>query len=316
MVLVLLAGCGTSGSTAAPTAAPAASGGKRLQVIATTSLVGDAVRQVAGNAADVTVLLPLGADAHSYEPTPQDIVMVSKADVVFVNGFGLEAFMDRLLANAGNIRTVSVSDGITPLKLADEDHQEHDEATAESGAAHDDEHSGDDPHVWFNPLNVAVWTTNIATTLGALDSANAATYTANAQAYSTKLTALDATIKERFAGIPAANHKLVTDHDTFGYLAAQYGFELVGAVIPSASSTAEPSAQQLAELQQAVKQYHVKAIFVASEVNPAIAQRIAADTGVKLVPVFVESLTDQNGPADTYLTFMEYNTTAIADALR
>jgi ABC-type Zn uptake system ZnuABC Zn-binding protein ZnuA len=337
----------TDAATAAPTepAATSAASGEKLKVVATTSLVGDAVRRVAGDAVDLTVMLPIGTDTHSYEPTPQDVVAVAEADVVFMNGFGLEEFMERLIENAGGEpNVVSVSEGITSIAFegehdehsegehdehaegtaeaegehAEGEHDEHAEGTAEAEGEHAEEHAhaDGDPHVWFDPLNVATWARNIEQTLSELDAANAATYKANADVYEAELQSLDESIKSQFEQILEANRKLVTDHDTFGYLAERYGFELVGAVIPSFSSVAEPSPQELAELQEAVQQYNVPAIFISNEVSSSVTQRVAEDTGAELVFVYVESLSEEGGPADDYISFMQYNTSAIAEALK
>lgn len=292
-----LAACGTAAPTAPASTADSSAATAQQISIATTTLVGDTVRRVAGDGVALTVLLPPGMDPHNYEPTPQDIATITEADAVFANGLGYEAFLTRLLENVGGAPTVvEVSEGIAALN-------------SEPGGAVD-------PHVWFNPLNVAQWARTIAQTLGELDPANAATYQANAEAYEVELKQLDEALQAQFAQIPAERRVLITDHDTFGYLADHYGFELVGAVIPSASSTAEPSAQELAALQTAVKAHNVPAIFVANEVSANTARRIAEDTGITLVRVYVESLSDANGPAATYIDFMRYNANAITEALK
>lgn len=300
LALSMLAACATPG--------PAGVHNGKLNVVATTTLVGDTVQQVAGDLVHLTVLLPPGTDGHSYEPAPQDIAAVADAAVVFANGLGYEGFLQALITNAGgSTKVVEVSKDITPLTFAAEGQH------AEAGSA---EGHGVDPHVWFDPRNVAAWTNVIAEQLSALDAANAPTYKANAGKYQAALQQLDDSLKAQFAQIPPERRKLVTDHDTFGYLADHYGFDLVGAVIPSTSSTAEPSAQEIAALEEAVKHYNVPAVFVANEVNASVARRITADTGIRLVQVYVESLSQPGGPADTYVAFMQYNATAIVNGLK
>jgi len=272
--------------------------GEKLRVVATTTIVGDVVRAVGDDAIELTVLLPLNADPHTYEPTPQDIIAVSDAHIIFVNGAGLEAFLEHLLESAGS-RTpvVSVSEGIELRRFV------------EKGR-------GVDPHVWFNPNNVITWTHNIERTLSHFDPAHAELYQANAQKYEQALEELDAWIEEQVSQIPPERRKLVTDHQAFGYFADRYGFEQVGAIFPSFSAGAEPSAQEVAELEEKIRRLGVPAIFVGTTVNPALAQRIAQDTGVKVVPLYTGSLSSSDGPAASYIDLMRYNVTAIVNALK
>jgi ABC-type Zn uptake system ZnuABC Zn-binding protein ZnuA len=286
--------------------------GERLQVVATTTLVGDVVSQVGGDAVDLTVLLPVGADPHGFDPTPRDVSRVADADLIFINGLGLEQFLERLLASAGSeAQVIAVSEGITAIETGDEAdavHAEEDEG--EHG------HEGDDPHVWTDPNNVLVWTANIAAALSQLDPANAALYQANAAQYSAELQALDAWVREQVAQVPAANRNIVTDHAVFGYFAQRYGFEQVGAIVPGYSTLAEPSAQELAALEDAIRSLGVKAVFVGQTVNPGLAQRVADDTGTQLAPVYTGSLSDPEGEAGSYLDYIRHNVATIVEALR
>lgn len=276
--------------------------GEKLRVVATTTIVGDVVHQVGGDHIALTVLLPTGTDPHSFAATPRDVATVSQAHVVLANGLGLEEFLEELVDHAGGGRpVVSVSQGIEAREMA---------------GAHDHEHETLDPHVWFSPANVMVWTRNVAQTLGTLDPAHQEAYTANAAAYEKDLNALDDWIEAEVARIPPARRKLVTDHATLGYFADRYGFEMVGTVVQGFSSAAEPSAQEIALLEQEVRQHQVPAIFVGLTVNPNLAQRIAEDTGTRLVPLYTGSLSSPGGEADTYLKFMRYDVTAIMEALR
>jgi manganese/iron transport system substrate-binding protein len=281
--------------------AVALSEGEKLRVVATTSIVADVVQNVGGDRIDLTTLLPLGADPHAFEPTPQDVAAVAGAHIVFANGAGLEAFLDDLLESAGeNVPVVPVSYGVELLTLDGKD-----------------EHGGGmDPHIWFDPNNVLVWTRNIEHALGDLDPGNAAAYAANAATYEAELIALDAWIKQQVAQVPEANRRLVTDHASFAYFARRYGFEQVGAVFPGYSTLAEPSAQELAELEEAIREHGVKAVFVGLTVNPALAERVAEDTDTRLVFLYTGSLSGPDGPASDYLAFMKYNVSAIVEALR
>lgn len=315
-LLFSLAACGpaqTLGSAEAPRTG-------KLKVVATTSVIGDVVRQVAGDAVDLTVLLPLGVDPHGYQPTPQDAAKIAQADVVFVNGLELEGFLDKLIENAGKqARVVVVSDGIEAMEGHEHEgegheHEHEGEASTDEHADHD--HGGLDPHVWMNPNNVRIWTRNIAVTLSELDPTNEATYLANAQRYDETLQALDAWIEEQVAQIPAEARRLVVDHNSFGYFAHRYGFEVVGAVIPGFSTLSAPSAQEMAQLEDAIRALGVKAMFVSTASNPALSERVAKDTGTQVVFLHTHSLTEPGGVADNYEKMMRYNVEAIVKALK
>jgi len=164
--------------------------------------------------------------------------------------------------------------------------------------------------------NVNVWAENVRSTLSQLDPANAAAYQAAAAAYQQQLATLDGELREKIAEIPIANRKLVTDHDTFGYFARDYDFVIIGALVPSLSTTAEPSAQALAALQDQIVDEDVKAIFVGTTVNPRLAEQLGQDLGIQVVSLYSDSLSAADGPAATYLDFMRYNVNTIVAALQ
>lgn len=301
--LLILAACGSAVEGYTP------KGDGLIRAVATTNIVGDVVSRVGGQSIDLTVLLPPGADPHSFQPTPQDLARVVDAQVIFINGAGLETFMQALLENSGSqARQVEVSAGI-PL-LGASAHDEHDEAHSEEG-----EHAGD-PHVWMDPNNVLVWVDRIEEALVEMDPENAALYRENAAAYRQELTGLDAWIVAQINHIPQENRKLVTDHQLFVYFAERYGFEQVGAIIPGYSTLSEPSAKELARLEDAIRDLGVRAILVGNTVNPALAKRVAQDTGTQLVFFYTGSLTGADGPAATYLDYMRFNVNAIVEALK
>lgn len=288
---------------------PANRNGK-LKVIATTTLVGDVVGRVGGDLIDLSVLLPVGADPHSFSPAPKDIARVADADLVFANGVGLEAFLDNLIESAGaQERVISVSEGIA-LMASGIDHAE------EESEEHPEQQNSYDPHTWTSPRNVMVWVQNIESQLSRLDPDNANAYQRNAAEYSEELTNLDTWIREQTDTISPEDKKIVTDHALFGYFAAAYGFQQIGALIPGYSTLSEPSAQDLAQIQDAIQQYKVKAIFVGKSVNPALATRVAEDTGTRLVSVYTGSLSEPGGEAGTYLDYMRYNSTAFVTGLK
>jgi manganese/iron transport system substrate-binding protein len=277
----------------------------KLQVVATTTIVGDVVRNIGGNDIQLNVLLPPGSDPHSFDPTPQDAAKIAKANLIFANGAGLETFLDSLLKNAGSqAQIVAVSDGIQLIRFQSNLPGE------ESGPG------GGDPHTWFDPQNVKVWVQNIEKALSAKDPANAQTYAANAQRYKQQLDELDSWIQAQVGQIPPGQRKLVTDHEAFTYFAIRYGFQQVGAIVPGYSTLAQPSAQELAALEDAIRSLGVKAVFVGETVNSNLAQRVAQDTGVKLVYLYTGALSDSNGAADTYLDFMRYDVSQIVNGLK
>jgi ABC-type Zn uptake system ZnuABC Zn-binding protein ZnuA len=323
----VLAACsgGTASTPSGPTTSPARSlpagspgvatadaAATPLRVVATTTLVGDVVRAVGGDRIALTVLLPVGADAHTFEPTPRDIAAVADAEVVFANGLGLERFLEPLIADAGGDATVvSVSEGIQPLTFLDgSDTQPGDVAGVPDGARVD-------PHVWLDPTLVAVtWVDHVTQVLTARDPSGAGAYGPNAEAYRRRLVDLDNRIRAAMATVPAERRRIVTDHAVFGYFCRRYGCATVGTVFPGLSSLSEPSASGLAALEDQIRSLRVPAIFVGTTTNPDLATRVAADTGTHVVGLYTESLGPAAGPAGEYEGMMDYNVRAIVDALR
>jgi len=268
----------------------------KLQVVVTTSILADVVAEIGADLIDLSVLLPAGADAHTFQPSPQDVAAVSGGDIVFINGLGLESFLESLLGNVGaNNAVISVSESLNAI-------------TFEGGEP--------DPHVWLDPNNVILWVDVIAATLGERDPANASQYRANAAAYQAELRDLDAWIKTQVTKLPIERRLLVSDHQVFGYFAARYGFEIVGAIIPGISTLAEPSARQMAAIQDAILESAAPVIFVSDVGNAALAQRLAEDTGVQTVLVYIGALSPPDGPAATYIQLMRFNVEALVMALR
>jgi ABC-type Zn uptake system ZnuABC Zn-binding protein ZnuA len=288
--------------------APVPHNGRPLRVVATTNLVGDVAAQVGGERIDLTVLLPAGSDPHAYTATPRDMVALSDADLILANGLGLEESMLPTLTELGAGRVVVVNEGVVPLEGA-QDHGPGDEEHA------DKEHGGVDPHTWQNVANVVIWAQNIAAAYSAMDPAHADGYSSAAADYITTLEALDADIRATLSAIPTERRKLVTDHNTFAYFADAYGFEVIGSVIPSFSSLATISAQELARLQEQMRAQGAVAIFTGNTVNPALSQQVAQDTGVRVTPLYTDSLGAAGSEADSYVEMMRLNATRIAQAL-
>jgi ABC-type Zn uptake system ZnuABC Zn-binding protein ZnuA len=292
LIGLLAAACGA-------VARPPTPGGK-LQVVATFSVVGDLVRNVGGDKVELTALVGPGRDTHTFEPSPADAKALVGATVIFENGLGFEPWLDDLYTASGSrARRVAVTDGVEPR-------------TATEG-----EEAGEtDPHAWHSVANVIQMVKNIRDALASADPANATTYQANADQYIAELEVLDAWVFEQVKTLPADRRKLVTTHDTFGYFAERYGFEVVGTVLPTTTEGASPSAKDLAALVEAVKAQGVPAVFGENVSSNALLKQVADEAGVK----FIDSLyTDALGPAgsdgDTYVKMMRYNVSTIATAL-
>jgi ABC-type Zn uptake system ZnuABC Zn-binding protein ZnuA len=282
--------------------------GEKLMILATTSILGDVLENIIEDRAELTVLLAAGADPHAYQLTPQDLTLITDADVVFISGLGLETFIDEILINSDSQTVVvSLSEDVEAREFQAHDDDEDD--------GHDDDHDGVDAHVWLDPLNVTQWVANAERALSTLDPANADGYSSSAEAYRDSLDELHRWIVDRVSRIPEADRKLVTDHLAAGYFADRYGFEIIGAVIPAYSTAAEVSARQLAALQQAIEESGARAIFVAVGTNPVVSERLAEDLGLLVVELYIGALSAPGGPAGTYPDLMHYNVEAIVDAL-
>ena len=270
----------------------------KLRVVVTTSIIGDVVAHVGGEAIDLTVLIRAGQDSHSYEPGAQDLTAVADAHVIFINGWDLEEGLLDDLANIADADIlVPVSAGITPLPFAEEDEDEH-------------QHH-EDPHVWFDPQNVQQWVRNIEQVLAALDPANEAVYHANAAAYSQDLDTLLEYMDEQVAQIPVDGRKLVTNHEALGYLAARYDFTLIGTVLPGGSTLAEPSANDLAQLAAAMQEANTCTIFAETTANTQLAQAAAAELDnceqVHVLSLYTEAISPPGSEADSYIGMMRVN---------
>jgi len=266
-----------------------------LTVLTSTTLLEDITRNIASNRFEVDSLLPFGTDPHAYQPSPQDMGKIEKSKLLITNGLGYEQFLKPLLDNAGAGKIV---------------------IEASAGISLREDAQGVDPHMWLDPNLVILYVENIRKALTDYDPAGAAVYQSNADAYTAQLNELDAWIKTQVEQIPADKKLLVTNHEAFGYFAKRYGFEVVGSVIPSFSSNAAPSAQQMAALIDEIKRLNAPAIFLDTADNNTLAQQIADETGVTVIAdLHLESLTD-GAPAATYIDMMKYNVSRIVEALK
>jgi len=312
VLMVSLIGCGpapqpgmTENQTVLPTLSPVKlAPGEKLRVVVTTSLIEDVVHQVGDDQIELTCLVPRGADPHTFQPSPGTARAVAEAHVILKNGLGLEeGWLNELITHVGNNQpVVSLSTGI----------KSRTEQRLEGTESHG--HGDQDPHVWFDVRNVMTWVKNTERILRTLDPSGRE-YSENASRYLTELEALDAWIVDQVNSIPPANRKLVTSHYAFGYFADRYGLELIGSVFPI-TTEAEPSARDLAQLEEAIRQHQVRAIFAENTINPRLVEQIAHDTGVKVVLLYTGALGPPGSGVETYVDLMRYDVKAIVAALK
>jgi ABC-type Zn uptake system ZnuABC Zn-binding protein ZnuA len=296
--LVVIGWCvGGAHAAAPPKASP------DLKVLAIETFLADIAQNVAGERLTVESLIPIGLDPHSFEPTPGDVRRVAESQVLILHGAGMEEFLAPILEQAGGEQQIiEAAAGL---------------AFRTPPAADSDLHEHGDPHFWLDPTRVITYVVNIRDGLSTADPDGAPEYARNAAAYISQLEALDRWITEQVQQIPPERRLLVTNHESFGYFADRYGFQVVGTIIPSVSTGASPSAQQMAQLIEHIRETGAPAIFLETGTNPQLAEQIAADAGVKVVTeLFTHSITEPDGVAPTYIAMMEYNTRAIVEALK
>ncbi len=375
-----------------------------IRIVASYSILGDVVQNVVGDVTDVQVIMPAGADPHSFEPVPSDLIALADADVVFINGaFFEEGLLEAIETADDNMNIVVASSCVEMLSFDaashDEEHSEHDEEheheedeehddeedghdeeheheegeehdednemsamavlceqhEAEMEALHEDaeedeahnhgdietlghlyeadcgeeghghegeedadehEHGACDPHVWMNPDNVMLWTMFIRDTLIDLDPANADTYSANTMSYISEIDELlHDFMLPMLETVPEENRILITSHDSLGYFAATFDFEIETTIIPGGSTLAEPSSADIAAVIDLINEEAVPAIFGETTVPDDIAQQIADETEAELFVLYSGALSENDGPASTYLDYMRYNVSTIVEAL-
>jgi ABC-type Zn uptake system ZnuABC Zn-binding protein ZnuA len=285
-----------------------------LTVLASTSFLADIAQNVAGDRVQVESLLPIGADPHAYQPTPSDVTKIAESDLLILNGLEYEHFIESLLENAGGERiVVEATTGLTPHETEEHEGEEHADE-AEPGEGH--EHEAGDPHMWLEPNLVITYVENIRDGFIQVDPDGKAIYEQNAEAYVNELKELNAWIVEQVNQIPADKRLLVTNHESLTYFAERYGFEVIDSILPSFSSEASASAQEIASAIDAIKNSGAPAIFLGEIENADLANQIASETGVKVVDnLYFESLT-AGEPAETYIGMMKHNVIQIVEGLK
>jgi zinc/manganese transport system substrate-binding protein len=273
----------------------------KVKALASFSILGDLVRNVGGDRVDVSVLVGPNSDTHVYQPSPGDAKKVAGVKLVVANGMGLEGWITRLVKASGSKAPLIVATkGIKPRQAAASDH--------------DHDHAGSDPHAWQSVANVKIYVANIRDALVAADPSGKTAYEANAAAYLGKLDALDREVKEAVARIPADRRKVITTHDAFGYFQQAYGIEFIA---PQGVSTeSEASARDVAKIITQIKRQKIPAVFMENITDPRLIKRIADETGAKIGgTLYSDALTDEKGPAATYIDMMRHNIKALSVAL-
>lgn len=327
----------------------------RLHVVASFSILADVVSNIAGEAASVSSLIPLGTGPHGFSPTPQDVVELAEADAVFVVGANFEEVLMDSIANADEDMSIIVASScvnIQPIGTAHEETENFEDEEpgpssemAEMCDAHhaalaglapplpghvpqlgplyaiscSDEHNheqvGCDGHVWTDPYNVMLWALVARDTLSALDPPNAEVYAANTETYIADLAELFDKVSAMITTIPKENRKLVTNHQAYSYYANRFGLEMAGTIIPAASTLAEPSAAEIAALIDEIKAAGVPAVFADSTVNPKLAEQVARESGATFYKLYTGSLTEASGEVPTYIDYILVDTRIIVEAL-
>jgi zinc/manganese transport system substrate-binding protein len=270
---------------------------EKMPVIATFSILGDLVKNVGGDRIEVETLVGPNSDTHVYEPTPADAKKVAAAKVVFINGLGFEGWITRLVKASGTKAiTVTAANGIKTRKMEDEGH----EVT--------------DPHAWQSVANAKVYVANIRDGLIAADPAGKSAYQANAGAYLAKLDALETEVKNTIAKIPADRRRIITSHDAFGYFGAAYGIEFLA---PEGVSTeGAVSAKDVARIITQIKKQKIPAVFMENITDPRMMTQIAKESGSKIGgSLFSDALSDEKGPASSYIDMMHNNIRQLSTAL-
>lgn len=294
-----LPACGAASSTPGGGSPP---GSERPQVVVTYPMLGAVVRTVVADTGDVKVLMPNGSDPHEWSPSPKDIQAILNADLVIENGLGLEGGLQNPIkeAKAKGVDVFTVADHITVRKVKAGEGAEADDPDQAPGA--------DDPHLWMDPLTMKQWVRALAPALtkaGVEGSTNTSKVEADLDALNTEVAGILGTV-------PAQRRRLVTGHESLGYLAERYHYRVIGAVVPSLTSQGDSSAGELADLATKIKAAGVTAIFTEIGTPKATAEAIGKDSGAKVVELSTHTL-----PADgSYRTFMLDIANTIAGALR
>lgn len=299
LILMLLAGICVSPVNAAES---------KLRVVASFSILGDMVRQVGGDLVEVTALVGPDGDAHGYQPTPDDLKAVAKADIVFVNGLGFDGWMQHLVESAGYKGPIIVATvGVKARKMVGDadDHDAH--------GGHD--HGVTDPHAWQDLGNGVIYAENIAAGLSKVLPARAENIAQRKRAYQDAIKALDVDVRAQIGAVPEAQRLIITSHDAFGYFGVAYGIRFLAPYGMSAES--EPSAKDVAALIDQVKKAGVREVFIENMGNPRLIEQLAKDAGATVGgTLYADALSAADGGAASYLEMFRWNVPKLIGAMR
>ncbi|WBU60303.1 metal ABC transporter substrate-binding protein [Paracoccus albus] len=268
-----------------------------MKVVTTFTVLADMAQQVAGDAADVVSITKAGADIHSYEPTPRDFVRTQGADLILRNGMNLEIWFEQFLSNLGDLPSVTLTEGITPIPVAAGSYQ-----------------GMPNPHAWMSLSNAMIYIDNIAAAFATHDPKNADVYGANAEAYKAQLAEAISPLRETLGALPENHRWLVTCEGAFSYLAEDYGLNELYLWPMNADRMGTP--QQIRSVIDGVRDHNVPTVFCESTVNTAPARQIARETGASYGgELYVDSLSESDGPVPSYLELLRKTTGTIAAGL-
>jgi len=276
----------------------------KLRVVATSSIIADWVKNIAGDAVELTVLVGPDSDVHTFEPTPADNIELSKASLVFENGLGFEHWMDKLYRSSqSKAKRVVLTKGVVQQPL-----------TIYQVQQHRDEF---DPHAWHNVRYAIGMVKKMAQALIEADQVHADIYAKNLALYEKSLQELDEWVMKATSQIPKAQRKLVTNHDSLGYFCERYQFTLIGAAFESSTTEAEdPSAQDMANLINKIKKSGVRVVFAENINNAKVISAVASEAKVKVAPaLYTDALGGKGSPAETYLQMIRYNVQTIVSLI-
>ena len=305
---------------------------EKINVVATTPMLGDFINEIGGDNINLVVLMPPEANPHTYDPSPQDAGKISDADLIFYVGLKYEpAALIKLLENSsrGDEVLVEVGPNIDPIEFKEEGHDDHDEHEGhDDHDEHDedkdhDEHEGHDdhdehkghegldhgsyaPHFWFDPIRVAMAAELIKDKLIDFDSGNKSEYESSGNAYINKLNDLDKSVSELIETVPSKNRKLITTHESLGYLENKYGIKILTTIIPSLTTANEITPSQLVDVIELINDNDIKVIFVESEAPSVYSQTISEEANINLVTgLWVETLKENQSYSEFFMSNVE-----------
>jgi len=269
----------------------------KIRTVSSITIINDIVKNIGGDKIEAVSICGVGLDPHTYKPKPNDPRLISESDIVFINGFALEHWIEEMVRNAGgNKKVVTVTEGLTPM-------------TDEKG------YGDPDPHAWFNVQNVKTYATNIEKALSEYDKPNAQYYKQNLESYLKKLDSLDAWIKTEIAMIPAEKRVLITSHDAFRYFGKAYGLEVRG--LQGISTEAKAQTEDVKKLIDLIKERKLSSVFIETSVNPKLLEEISKETGATVGgTLFSDSVGNEGTPEGTYTGAVTFNVNTIVKALK